>query len=602
MAISKRMPYLVLLIVMLLGVGIATFAAPRQQEQVGSLPSFSNALRADLEIAANDALGQGVRPQDWTSNIDNTSSNYINDLWFDKELLANAIFGDRVRPTNWLGVTVENADIVARNTRYDLEILADNIYGGTDIRPPIWNGADARYRCDRTVQNTIAGMGRFFGFSTELGANAFGYCALIEAELRQTILVTRQLDIVEPELDQEILAVRGDIERLANEVYGVNNRPVGWSGNTDINSALLLTDNYEDLRILADETLGDEVRPPAWLGLITNSKVETWRNLRYDLELVADVVVPTLPSIEDTRPRGWQGTDPLRRCIPRVQDLVLVIESNFADDEEVNFTRANFAADGSYCSVVENAANVFIETNVPTSSERLVQAGGLAWESEYAFAYLDLTALEYMGVMPRGTRFRPWYRNFNDSTMMFVSGQGFALYIDRRWTNLPQDVFDRLPTVEGVRPLTFCETDWCNGPAPTPTPTGGALESLLAFQTPVIPPTPDLTAVLPSAEKTRVNFENVRVTYLQDNLQTRSSQVTLELCQDVQKTVCEPVISVNDTVTSGARAVVGQRNGVNVYEFNWGYTSTVVIETATLISPDIFISDPLIREGLSGGS
>ena len=57
-----------------------------------------------------------------------------------------------------------------------------------------------------------------------------------------------------------------------------------------------------------------------------------------------------------------------------------------------------------------------------------------------------------MGQMPLGTRFRAWYRNYNDSTMMFVSGENFALYIDRRFTTLPQDVFDRLPTLRRRSP------------------------------------------------------------------------------------------------------------------------------------------------------
>ena len=89
--------------------------------------------------------------------------------------------------------------------------------------------------------------------------------------------------------------MRGDIERLANEAYGVNNRPIGWAGNTDPNSPLLITDNYADLRLLADTVLGTDVRPEGWIGLVTDSSAETWRNQRHDLELLADEAVPEFP-------------------------------------------------------------------------------------------------------------------------------------------------------------------------------------------------------------------------------------------------------------------------------------------------------------------
>ena len=40
--------------------------------------------------------------------------------------------------------------------------------------------------------------------------------------------------------------------------------------------------------------------------------------------------------------------------------------------------------------------------------------------SNYAFAYLDVGATQYMGIMPGGISFRALYRNFGDSSMMFV--------------------------------------------------------------------------------------------------------------------------------------------------------------------------------------
>jgi hypothetical protein len=176
--------------------------------------------------------------------------------------------------------------------------------------------------------------------------------------------------------------------------------------------------------------------------------------------------------------------------------------------------------------------------------------------------------------------------------MMFVSGDDFAVFIDRRWTNLPQNVFDTLPTLEGVAPLTFCDANWCQGPAPTPTPTGsGPLELLLADAT--IPAPPSLEG--DGGPKVQVSWNNVRVTYVTDNAATGTALVGLELCTEPAQINCEPVLSVFDTTVGTAKPVLSQVNGLNVFEFPYGYSSGLVIEGDTLTSPDVWVSDPSIR-------
>jgi hypothetical protein len=177
--------------------------------------------------------------------------------------------------------------------------------------------------------------------------------------------------------------------------------------------------------------------------------------------------------------------------------------------------------------------------------------------------------------------------------MMFVSGDDFALYIDRRWTTLAEEEFFSLPTLDGVRPLTFCDARWCNGPAPTPTPTGsGPLELLLLQTTPAAPPPIDGEI---SGERVQVSWNHVRVTYLQDNAQTRTAQVALEICSETAQITCEPVIRVFDNALGTAKPVLSQFNGLNVYEFPYGYNTNLLIEGTTLVSPDVWISDPTIR-------
>jgi hypothetical protein len=195
-------------------------------------------------------------------------------------------------------------------------------------------------------------------------------------------------------------------------------------------------------------------------------------------------------------------------------------------------------------------------------------------------------------VMPVGTKFKAWYRNFGDSTMMFVSGNDFAVFIDRRWTTLADDIFSRLPTTEGVKPLTFCDATWCNGPGPTPTPTGsGAIQALLDAGTPVSP----AQQAAETGDKRQVSWNNIRVTYLLDNAQTRTAQVALEICTDTTQTDCEPVTSIFDNGLGAEKPALSQYNGLNVYEFPYGYTANLTITGATLTSPDVWISDPTIR-------
>jgi hypothetical protein len=287
------------------------------------------------------------------------------------------------------------------------------------------------------------------------------------------------------------------------------------------------------------------------------------------------------------RPRGWQGTDPLAACDPVIQNLVAILRQHY------NFTTDAITVSGGFCIDVAAQASQLAENPPVAEAEATGEADDrFVAESQLAFTYLDQAATQYMGAMPFGTKFKAWYRNFGDSTMMFVSGDDFAVYIDRRWTTLGDEIYQRLPTTEGVKPLTFCDASWCNGPGPTPTPTGaGAIQALLNAGTPVA--APDVEQI--EGDKRQVSWNNIRVTYLLDNAQTRTAQVTLEICTDTTQIECEPVVSIFDNALNAAKPVLSQFNGLNVYEFPYGYTSNLLIEGTTLFSPDVWISDPTIR-------
>jgi len=571
---QRYKPLFLLVIVMLALTGIA------HAQQITNVTSFMLDLRADLETTANQALGESKRPTSWTFDINNTASpTYAADLWFDNELLATAVFGNE-RPPEWIGAPVtKDINIVARNIRHDLELTADKVFGPNNRPPENWKGNIALFKCDRTVMNTVQVLESAFNSKIQTANDAVNYCQTISSE-NQSLAIKQVYSA--PEIDQGLpdllLAARGDIERLADEELGLNTRPAGWVGNKDKTSPNLLSDNFLDLENLANEKLGIGQRPNGWLGAPPSVPIYGYQYLRFNLELLAN----TLGRIP--RPRGWQGVNQAELCSPELQNLVALAKQAYS------FSVDTVPA-GAFCSQLSITVNNTIE-NPPPPDTSSAANDKFVFQGKYAFTYLDVKATQYMGVMPGGTKFKAWYRNFGDSTMMFVSGADFALFVDRRWTDMPQDSYERLPTLEGVKPLTFCDASWCNGPGPTPTPTGGgALQALLNQGTP--PAAPDINQV--QTQKTQVSWNNIRVTYLLDNAAARTVQVTLEICADTTQSDCEPVTRVYDNKTGTAKAVLSQQNGLNVYEFGYGYTNNLLIEGATRFSPDVWISDPTIR-------
>lgn len=566
----------------LLALAGVVWAAPAQQNNAFRVLILE--ARADLESLANLVLGEGVRPPTWTFNVNPDSQTYIADLWYDNEQLADTIYGVGIRPPGWIGATSPSAEIIARNVRHDLELAADTLFASRpENRPADWRGAPPLFRCSRTIQNLVRLLDLLYTIQLRTQPGILDYCGTLAVEITDELnsVMQRSTDINQ-QIPDLTLAVRGDLERLADEEFGVNSRPQEWRGNKDPATQTFLSDLFLDLDTLANARLGLGVRPEGWVGVLANSPALAYRTLRHDLELLADMLGRA------PRPRGWQGADPLLVCALDVQNLVLLAQQAYA------LTLESIPAGAGFCGQAAAAANQITE-NPPALELAEAQAeedSRFVGESDYAFTYLDPAATQYMGIMPGGTQFKAWYRNFGDSTMMFVSGDDFAVYVDLRWTTLDPTAFQRLPTTEGVKPLTFCDANWCNGPAPTPTPTGaGALEALLNAGTPQAAPT--LADI--RAEKTQVSWNNIRVTYLLDNPNTRTVQVALEICTDTTQTQCEPVTQVFDNATGAPKPVLSQYNGLNVYEFPYGYSSNLLIEGATLFSPDVWISDPTIR-------
>ena len=576
--------FLIILSVMII-VGAVIVNAQQPPTPTTLFEAFILDVRTDMELLADEVFGEAERPETWTANFDLQSTNSVPDLWFDNEQLADEIFGSQERPETWFGVTSANAELLGRNVRHDLELSAENIFGG--IRPDDWTGAPRRFTCNQTIQNILRMLDVEYDTRPSTPEVVADYCATVSSELEsELLLVVFEGDAFGGQLPFLALALRGDLERLRDEVLGVNVLPPQWTDNREEGSPTLIADVAADLERLADIVLGSQTRPEEWSGFINGSASLSYRNLRFSLEILADIAIG-----DTTRPRGWQGEDPTEQCDVFTQGLYFIVTQVYAYDVSEEMLEL-----ADICPTLKSQVN-FIAENPPApeeiAGELIDENTRYLGEAQYAFAYLDVSALQYMGAMPSGTIFRAWYRNFNESSMMFVSGEDFAVFIDRRWTTMEEEVFNTLPTLDGILPLTFCDANWCNGPGPTPTPTGGGPLALLVYST---TPQPTLDAsTIGETGKTQVSWNHVRVTYLLDNDVAGTVQVTIEICATPAQIACEPVISVFDNSTGTFKPIISQYNGLSVYEFRYGYNTSVVIESESFVSPDIWISDPTIR-------
>lgn len=552
-------------------------------------------IRLDLELLADEVNGPRVRPAGWNGNADPASASILSDIWVDLEAQADEVFETPgVRPPDWAGVATTTPVRIARNLRHDLELLADTAFGARQ-RPEDWHGALPIYSCDIATQNLVEFVARTFEFTPVTLPSVLDYCQAIAGEA-QDRLAGQGIALVEGDIPLLLSNLRGDLERLADELLGLDARPQGWRRTLTTETNQMATDLLNDLELLATDRFGPNNRPPNWIGSLGRSPGLYVRNLRHDLELLADL---TLVGREDHlingRPEGWSGTqgfgDELTFCPAAVQGLTLLMQQYYG------YTIPQITAETTeqYCRTLAASVNAYAETDPERATfEQLVGLVGASGrplaESDYAFAYLDVAALQYMGIMPRGVPFEAWYRNYGESKMMYVVGENFALYVSQEWTTLPEEIFYRLPTLHGVIPETYCFAEWCSGPGPTPTPTGIA-----------VTPTPGAAPGQPppGVEGLQlVQWNQVNVYYDQDRPETNTVLVRLELCAIVGQG-CEPV--QNAFTTAGVPLpIITVIGPYPVFELPYGYSNSFILTSASYYANEIWISDPTLR-GITTG-
>lgn len=256
-----------------------------------------------------------------------------------------------------------------------------------------------------------------------------------------------------------LIAIRPDLELLANVLLGEGTRPETWSGTSDISNPQLALLARLDLEILAGTVLGETVRPRGWFGAVSTTPYAQARDIRHDLELLADV------SAQDrTRPTGWLGAEPLFRCSRATQTLVGLLEASGVFQLTADPTSPEF------CEAAELEASQFAEINLlsnPSFNGSLSTVAGAAVgtatvNTEFAAAFLDRGASLRVGVIPNGTEITPVARSYAQfSNMMLVRGENFELFVDYQFTSVSTSAFEALPDVDEGTYDPFCGADWC---------------------------------------------------------------------------------------------------------------------------------------------
>ena len=255
----------------------------------------------------------------------------------------------------------------------------------------------------------------------------------------------------------ELINLRNDLELLATAIGGTV-RPDGWNGNLDVTDPQLPLMIRADMELLLASTLGFDV-PANWAGIVLGETQYQVRDLRHDLELLADALLE-----DGERPDGWGGNpNPLWACSRATQTLVrLLAQGDF-------FNAVADPASPDYCAILDLQVVGFIEQNLFTletdesyftAAVKTSLPGSVLVNSDFAVGFFDIIASQRAAVIPNGTAVTPLGRStVQFSRMILVEGEAFLLYVEYPFTSMTEDEFETLDAAPALQ--TFCNADWC---------------------------------------------------------------------------------------------------------------------------------------------
>ena len=256
----------------------------------------------------------------------------------------------------------------------------------------------------------------------------------------------------------ELINLRNDLELLATAVKGTV-RPEGWNGNLDVTSPQLPLLIRVDMELLLADILGFDV-PANWAGVVLGDAQYQVRDLRHDLELLADALMGG----KGVRPEGWGGSpNPIWACSRATQTLVrLLAQGDF-------FNAVADPASPDYCAILDLQVVGFVEQNLFTiqteetyftAAVKTTLPGSVIINSNFAVGFFDIIASQRAAVVPTGSAVTPLGRSsVQFSRMILIEGEGFLLFVEYPSTSLTQEEFEALAVAPAVQ--TFCTAKWC---------------------------------------------------------------------------------------------------------------------------------------------
>lgn len=592
MAVRVRaITFLVVLTVLMVGAVGVGLARPLAQDEVSTLLLVA---RMDLETLANERLGDGYRPALWTNAVDTNSPSFAVDLRLDLETLAGTLASPDTRPDGWFGAVRGMEWTQARDIRHDLELLADQQFGA-DARPALWIGGDPLMRCERSVQTVAYWFLRTnVAYTLPNVQSGAEYCSLVAQQ--NALFADILIESAEPAGD-----LRADLNALSRIVFRENVFPIGW---TDGKDNISVRQDMELLRAAASQ-VGQPIDDATWFGEATyGSDWEYSRANRHDLELLADAKVGL-----GQRPDGWSAFEPLVRCAIDVQEFALLMQT------ETGLTATTPATDPDYCSLVVTEYSRYVEdqvsttvqtppTPVPVVNENgavvvgdaaadnaavIANVGNIAAQTLNPMAYLDRGARIPVGTITRGTAFTALARNSApDSTMMYVSGLGFNVWISAEYTSLSPNEYVSLPYAENVEyqlPQLLCFATWCTDLVRFGEPMGGVIgyDGLV---------TSGYGSVgSPGSNLQQLDYAHVRLLFNQHDTPNNEAELRIEICSSTENyNDCEPVLRLyeNGALVQPIRV----ENGYPVWRLHYDLHDPSRLESRRYFVNGLWVSRP----------
>ena len=254
-----------------------------------------------------------------------------------------------------------------------------------------------------------------------------------------------------------LINARTDLEVMATEELGIQ-RPPGWSGSLDVNDPQLALLTRLDLELLAAIVYGADNRPDEWFGAVGSSQLAVVRDIRHDIEIMADTVY------NGARPQDWAGGDPIYRCSRSTQALAAVLERAGIYTVQTNPVAID------YCEQVEVEIARFSEVNLLGENSMTIIDEGEAEvardyeiSTEFAIAFLTRFAEPQVGVIPLMTPVTPVARSYAvGSNMTLIEGNGYRVFIEFTNTTISEEQWEDLPNIDDIDEIvTFCDAIWC---------------------------------------------------------------------------------------------------------------------------------------------